>query len=557
MFALTPETLEALADPGRRSAAADRLAKSLGGDAAIVFAKDPTLKSLLPAIGFPQTLPSLAWRTFIAGTAQSEAKALLPYPDAASPPVVTTAVRGADGTLLVLIGAESPDATALEALRMLLPLLGTAYTNEFIARDMQRKVEAARETASYAQALALSLDSARGASEKAIRALKQAEDALATEKELLAVTLESIGDGVITCNTQALVVLINPAAQALTGWSLEAARGQPFQRVFNIVDEQTREPHESPVKTILHAGRTVEPTNHTVLIARDGTERIIANSGAPIRSRNGETVGAVLVFRDITDKRRAEDDLIKAQRLESIGLLAGGIAHDFNNILTAIFGNIALAKLRAHADPDVIEPLDEAESAFFRARGLSHQLLTFAKGGAPIRRVAPLGDLIAECVRFVLRDSNIRCDIDLDPSLWPVSFDSSQMSQVVNNLLMNAKEAIPHGGAIAVTGKNITLESHAVGALPGGRYVRLSVEDDGIGIPPHLLQKIFDPYFSTKEKSSGLGLTTTYSIIKRHDGHIAVESRQGAGTVFRLYLPVVETEPNDTTKSTNARKSAS
>jgi PAS domain S-box-containing protein len=369
---------------------------------------------------------------------------------------------------------------------------------------------------------------------------KRAEEELAAEKERLAVTLGSIGDGVITTDTQGHVALLNKAAEHLTGWHQAEAIGQPLAAVFQILDERTRSPQGSPVEEALHTNRVVSRTNHAILIARDRTERIVAESAAPIHDTDGKVIGAVLVFRDVTERRKIEEELIKADKLESIGVLAGGIAHDFNNILTAIIGNISLAKMYASAEDKVYTRLVNAEKAALQAQNLTQQLLTFSKGGSLVRRPASIGDLIRDCIDFSLRGSNVKCEFSLEEDVWPVEIDEGQMSQVINNLIINADQAMPDGGMIEVRAENITVdEGNRERFLPleNGRYVRISVKDHGIGIPEEHIQKIFDPYFTTKQKGSGLGLFTCYSIVKKHEGHLAVESHQGVGTTFYVYIP--------------------
>jgi PAS domain S-box-containing protein len=240
---------------------------------------------------------------------------------------------------------------------------------------------------------------------------------------------------------------------------------------------------------------------------------------------------------DITEHMKMEEELIKAQKLEAVGLLAGGIAHDFNNLLMAITGNIELAKMFARPGDSVYEKLTEAERAALRARDLTQQLLTFSRGGQPVRKAASIAELIRESARFSLRGSNVRCELSLPDDLMPVEVDEGQMSQVVNNLIINADQAMPDGGIIAIQCRTVDIGSRDGLPLKAGKYVHLSIKDQGIGIPREHFSKIFDPYFTTKQKGSGLGLATTYSIIKQHDGYITLESVLGAGTTFHLYIP--------------------
>lgn len=371
-----------------------------------------------------------------------------------------------------------------------------------------------------------------------ITARKKAEEALAAEKERLAVTLRSIGDGVITTDTQGRVVLINKVAENLTGWSQPEAEGRPLTEVFVIVNEQTRLPCENPVDKVLASGGIIELANHTALIARNGTRYAIADSGAPILDREGTTIGVVLVFQDITVKKRMEEEMLKVEKLESVGLLAGGIAHDFNNILTAILGNISLALMGGDLDEKFRQRLIEAEKASIRAKDLTQQLLTFSRGGEPIRQTAPIADTIRDSADFVLHGSNVSCRYHLPEKLWLVDIDRGQISQVIQNLIINAQHALPEGGTIEVEAENVESAPPLKPDLPGpNRYVKITIRDRGTGIPTELIDKIFDPYFTTKQGGSGLGLAISHAIISKHDGLISVSSRPGEGTTFTIHLP--------------------
>ncbi|MEA2062745.1 MAG: ATP-binding protein, partial [Gemmatimonadota bacterium] len=375
----------------------------------------------------------------------------------------------------------------------------------------------------------------------------QAEEALYNEKERLDITLRSIGDGVIATDKKGKVILINQVAESLTGWSQEKAVGKPLFEVFRIINEKTRQPCENPVEKVLETGGIVGLANHTVLVSRDNSEKIIADSGSPIRDMMGKIIGVVLVFRDITEKSRLERELRKSAKLESIGILAGGIAHDFNNILTAIMGNITLGKMLADKDEKVVGILTEAEKASLRAKDLTRQLLTFAKGGEPLKKTASIAEIIKDAASFSLGGSNVKGKFSIPAGLWPVEIDEGQISQVVSNLVINANQAMPEGGTINIELENITISPDDALPLKEGKHLRITFEDQGIGIAEEHLSKIFDPYFTTKQKGSGLGLATSYSIINRHQGHITVESKVGVGTTFRIYLPaspekILETE---------------
>ena len=362
---------------------------------------------------------------------------------------------------------------------------------------------------------------------------------LAAEKERLAVTLRSIGDGVITTDISGNIVLLNKVAENLTGWSNEEAAGRPLKEVFHIINEQTREICENPVAKVISSGQIVGLANHTALVARDGTERSIADSGAPILDDQSNIIGVVLVFRDVTEQIKTEKELLKVKKLESISVLAGGIAHDFNNILAAILGNINLALFDTDLKGKTKKFLSEAEKASLRARDLTQQLLTFAKGGEPVKESSSLESVIKDSANFVLHGDKVACRYDIPENLWLVDIDKGQISQVVQNIVLNASHAMPNGGTIQIICENIDPLHTESAFLPRDKkFVRVTITDSGIGIPKNVIDKIFDPYFSTKQEGSGLGLAISHSIITKHNGHISVQSTPGVGTTFTIYLPV-------------------
>ena len=371
---------------------------------------------------------------------------------------------------------------------------------------------------------------------------KRFEEALAAEKKSLAVTLGSIGDGVITIDLQGQIVVCNPAAEALTGWSEREAIGRPLKSVFNISAETgsrkkqvTKTGFRNEAEAIL-----LSTPERSTLKSRDGSERLIEQVASPMRDGKNELCGVVLVFRDVTERQRDEAESRKAETLEQLGLLAGGIAHDFNNLLTAIIGNISLATVLLPPDDPMIVRLDDARNASLRARDLAQQLLTFARGGAPLKKTASITKLIEETVSFTLRGSRSRSELAIEPDIWPAEFDPGQVSQVIGNLVVNADQAMPDGGTLHVSCSNFSCKEDttpAIPDLPPGDYIRIQMRDEGGGIPEKYLKQIFDPYFTTKPTGSGLGLATTYSVIKNHSGLITVESELHCGATFTVYLP--------------------
>ncbi|MGH9749686.1 MAG: ATP-binding protein, partial [Candidatus Polarisedimenticolia bacterium] len=279
---------------------------------------------------------------------------------------------------------------------------------------------------------------------------------------------------------------------------------------------------------------------HDARIVRpDGTPVLLHSRGETVRDAAGAVVRMIGTAQDVTERRRAEDEDLKARKLESIGVLAGGIAHEFNNLLTVILGNLLL--LKAGADPSDPEHarLADAESACLRARNLTQQILTFAEGGAPVTRPVALGGILAEAGRAVPRSDGIRVERRLPADLWPLEADATQMTHVLAGLAMNAVQAMPQGGTLRIRAENVRADGPGRGRRTGppGRLVRIIVEDEGIGIPAEHLPRIFDPFFSTRQGRSGLGLATAYSIVTRHGGTIRAESRPGHGATLILELP--------------------
>jgi PAS domain S-box-containing protein len=368
------------------------------------------------------------------------------------------------------------------------------------------------------------------------------EEVLAAEKKSLAVTLGSIGDGVITTDLKGQIMVCNPAAETLTGWLEREAVGQSLRSVLKMSAASGPKKKRGSKAGFRNEAESILLTTpeRATLKSRDGTERVIEQVASPMRDAKNELCGVVLVFRDITERQRDEAESRKAETLEQLGLLAGGIAHDFNNLLTAIIGNISLAAVLLPPEDPMIVRLDDAKNASLRARDLAQQLLTFSSGGAPIKKTASISKLIEETVSFSLRGSTSRSEIAIEPEIWPAEFDPGQISQVIANLVVNADQAMPEGGTMHVSCSNFSYKEEITPAVPDllpGDYVRIQVRDEGVGIPEKYLKQIFDPYFTTKPKGSGLGLATTYSVIKNHNGLINVESEPHCGAIFTVYLP--------------------
>lgn len=335
---------------------------------------------------------------------------------------------------------------------------------------------------------------------------------------------------------------VNDAACALLGYSREELLSMKVQ------DVETKESPEDIADHIRHVIETGYDRFETRHRRKDGSIIDTEVSVKFIDIKGGQFYAFI---RDITERRRAEErkiarlieeERVKTQRLESLGVLAGGIAHDFNNILTVIMGNISFSLQFLTPSDKLYKNLTEAEKAVFLAQDLTMQLLTFAKGGAPAKTILPIASLVRDSAEFAMRGSNVKCDFTIHEGLKPVEADEGQIRQVIHNLVINSIQAMPQGGAISIRCENITIGKGDSLSLKEGEYVRVSVEDRGVGIPEEHLSRIFDPFFTTKQKGSGLGLATSYSIIKRHDGLITATSKLGAGTNFDIYLPASDKE---------------
>lgn len=366
-----------------------------------------------------------------------------------------------------------------------------------------------------------------------ISANKQAEEALRESEEKYRLLVENSHEAILVAK-DGMLRFVNSRAIELSGYSEEELKSRPFVDFIHPDDrEMVIQNHLKRLR-----GESLPPVYPFRIVRKDGNTRWVEISAVLISWEGGPA--ALNFLSDITEKRQMEEELQKADKLESIGILAGGIAHDFNNILAVIVGSVSLAKMDARPGDKVFELLEEAERASARAKDLTQQLLTFSKGGAPVKKMASIAEIIEESSKFALRGSRVRCDFNIPVDLWSAEIDVGQINQVIHNLILNADQAMPTGGVINVRAENIVIDiTHGLPLEPG-RYLNISIQDRGIGIPEEHLLKIFDPYFSTKQKGNGLGLTTAYSIIKRHGGHITVESQLGIGTTFHIYLPTSE-----------------
>lgn len=372
--------------------------------------------------------------------------------------------------------------------------------------------------------------------------LRRTEETLREERERMAITLASIVEGVFTTDTRGRITYMNGMAEELSGWKQRDAMGRSIEEVVRFLHSGVNEEGEHPVSHVLKVGAPLHPHDHFPLFDHTQGERPVVYSVSPLRRSDGNLLGAVLILRDMTERIKLDEERLKASKLDSLGLLAGGIAHDFNNLLTTILGNLSMTKALVNSRDRLFNFLSEAENASLRAKKLTHKLLTFAKGGTPLKKPLSLQQVIPESAAFALSGSPIRCRCEIPEDLWEIEADEGQIGQVIHNLAVNAHQAMPTGGTFMIRAENVIANDEQAkhqGLPTPGEYIKLTIQDSGNGIPPHAFHKIFDPYYSTKQTGSGLGLSTAYSIITNHHGTIAVTSPQGQGATFVIHLPAV------------------
>ena len=366
---------------------------------------------------------------------------------------------------------------------------------------------------------------------------KAAQSALQESELRFRQLAESINDVFWLIDTSLpQVVYVSPAYEREWGASSRALFAKP-EAWLDIIHKEDRPGIEELFPRRIKEGNF--DTEYRIFLG-DGKIRWIHERTFPIFNDQNAVCRVAGIAQDITERKRLEEERLRGSKLDSLGLLAGGLAHDFNNHLTAILGQLSLAKFSLSPEDPLFERLSEAEKASLRSQDLTQQLLTFAKGGTPVKKAASLAQVVEESSRFVLTGSNTKCHFNISSDLWTVEIDVGQISQVIQNLVINAMQAMPNGGDLKVYVHNVAIGSDGYQGLlgiPMGNWVRVSFVDQGMGIPKERLVKIFDPYFTTKTTGSGLGLATSYSIMKNHGGLLTVDSDMGIGTTFTMYLP--------------------
>lgn len=398
------------------------------------------------------------------------------------------------------------------------------------------------ELANHFNAMSTGIKDAYDSIQKEITERKQTEEALRQSEEKFRTFFEMSPTGII----------IYPIESAPLDRDLSFATFNPaFHNIFGYTREEISGLSISDLSHPEDMGKNLVLYKELLEGKSDGyrmEKRYITKNGSIIwgyinstvlRDSQGSPSHIMTILVDITERKKIEEEQLRVQKLESVGVLAGGIAHDFNNIMTSIIGNIALAKMSSGIMKNTYEILADAEEACLRAKDLTAQLLTFSKGGAPVKKIVSIAKQLKNSARIVLRGSDINCEFFIPPDLWAIEVDEGQINQVFFNLIINARQAMPEGGTIRISAENVIIDKQCGLPLLNREYVKVTVKDQGIGIPKENIQKIFDPYFTTKQKGHGLGLSSTYAIIMNHDGYIEVDSAPDAGTTFHFYLPAI------------------
>jgi len=341
--------------------------------------------------------------------------------------------------------------------------------------------------------------------------------------------LQTSIDGFALLDKEGAIIDMNPSLSEITGYSEDELFTMSLSDIEVFASGIDS---DSLLENIKKSGSLVFETN---LCRKDGALITVEISGTFTLMEESDNYFCFI--RNITDRKKMEAEFQKIQKLESLGVLAGGIAHDFNNLLTAMLGNIDMAMKKIDPNETAYRNLENARKASDRAQNLTQQLLTFSRGGAPVKQPVAVARLIEESTRFTLSGSNVKCVYILPENLWLIEADKGQISQVIQNITLNAVQAMPEGGTITVGAENVVVTDDDPLPLKKGKYLRMTFVDEGIGIPAKYITRIFDPYYTTKQSGNGLGLAICHSITNKHNGHLVVESEPGIGSTFTIYLP--------------------
>ncbi len=381
--------------------------------------------------------------------------------------------------------------------------------------------------------MVVSLKNMIEAYKRQLEIIKKREREIIEEKEKLTTTLKSINEGVIAADKNGKVLFMNSTAEKLTGYSFKEVLKINLCRIFVLKNHITT---KELMQQVIDKNKNIKIEKNVYLIDKKQKEKPINLTASPLKNDKGITKGAVIVFDDITELLKIEEEISKIEKLQTIGVLAGGIAHDFNNLLGGIIGNLELLKIqikKLNLNHNIMERINKIENASSRAQDLAYQLLTFSKGGDPVKKRTSLKNLIIDNTEFILRGSDIKLEFNIPDELWDVEVDPGQISQVIQNIVLNSKEAISGNGIIKIDCKNIFYPNNKIHP----HWIEVKIEDNGPGIPDEIKNKIFDPFFTTKKTGTGLGLSICHSIITKHGGTIEIDSNSTQGTIVRILIP--------------------
>jgi PAS domain S-box-containing protein len=368
--------------------------------------------------------------------------------------------------------------------------------------------------------------------------LKEITHSLELEKEKLLVTLLSIGDAVIVADEKGRVILMNNMAEELTGYQLNEVYGKEVKTFLRLVSEQTGEPVEDPVSAVLVDGKRRELANHTLLIRRDGEILSVEDSASPIFTTDGELLGVVFVFRDVTEKVKTQRELMRLEKMNLVNRLAGGVAHDLNNLLASMQNYLYLANIHKRDLQRLTEVLSKMENIFQKAGSLTRQLLDLSKGMPRNMEVVDLKELVTDIANYIFLGTPVEVHMDIPENTMNLKGDLGQLTEVFQNILINARDVLGSGGRVEIKAEN------------AGDFVKIRITDNGPGIPKEILPRIFEPFFTTKKEGTGLGLSIVQSIVENHGGRVEVSTEEGKMTTFILYLPGTREEVKKEEKRT-------
>lgn len=358
-------------------------------------------------------------------------------------------------------------------------------------------------------------------------------------ENFIEILLDNILDSVFFLNSNGKIIYMNKIAQNLTEWLLKSAQNKYFSDVFKLKKSKSDFETYDCFTEILQTKKPQICKKPSILITQSGKEIEVRCNFFPIFGENNEFLGCLIIAQDFTDKRKYENALQNAMRLNSLGQLSSGIAHDFNNVLTTILGNISLAKLNLDEKGEIFNLLNEAEEGIDKARVMTQQLLTFASENNRDKEILEISELLKNFVSFTLSGSNVKCNFRFSKDLMNVEGNRSQLGQFIHNIIVHAVHSMPVGGNIKISAKNIKIPKENNFELEQGNYVMLTIQDNGIGMSESDLSHVFDPFYMSNMTGKDMGLAIVKDIIDQHNGTILIDSIVGEGTTFTIYLPAI------------------